>query len=146
MDPTEIPQVAKDDGTQRAIPSQGVLLGQHDQLIRTLLENSHSSHTQVTQLTTQVAKLSVFPSPSLPAPPVSPSVPTGMATTSPLCEPPINSAEPFSGELKCQGISPPVWADFPTTTAVFFLRVIQGTLCPGVTQRQSPCLGRSWVC
>lgn len=59
MDPTEIPQAVQVDGTQRAINSQGILLGQHDQLIWTLLENNQQLIIQVTKLTTQVANLSV---------------------------------------------------------------------------------------
>ncbi|XP_028437764.1 uncharacterized protein LOC114558173 [Perca flavescens] len=64
------------DGVQHAIQSHGALLGQHDQLIRSLLDNNQQLLAQVIKLTADVATLSAWnhslpsPRPSSP-PPVS---------------------------------------------------------------------------
>ena len=88
---------------QHALQSQGLLLGQHDHLIRTLLETNQQLSNQVSKLTSQVADLvtsnASLSVPLSAPPPVSP----GSAAPAPR-EPPVTSPEPFAGELnKCRG-------------------------------------------
>lgn len=101
-----MPHETTGDGVQRALHSQGMLLGQHDQHIRSLLDNNQRLLDQVSQLTSQVANLVTLTTlpPSASPPPVPPTVAPGSAAAPALREPPTTSPEPFTGELnKCRG-------------------------------------------
>jgi len=87
---------------QGAVASQGELLGGHDLILRSLVENNQTMLQQISQLTNQVAILSTHLAPPVS---ISQSVPSAPPLLSPFVrESYAPDPEPFSGDAtKCRG-------------------------------------------
>jgi len=80
-----------------ALSSQGSLLGQHDQLIRALVESNQSMAHHVSELACQISALTTSAAVSL-------ATPSPVFSPTPRQDFPITDPEPFHGEVeKCRG-------------------------------------------
>ena len=87
------------DPMYQAVSSQGTLLGQHDRLLRALVDSNQSVSAHISELSRQVSSLAASVQDSRP-----PSQPEVAPTSSASRDIHVSDPDPFSGDLeKCRG-------------------------------------------
>ncbi|KAK7887257.1 hypothetical protein WMY93_026878 [Mugilogobius chulae] len=139
MDPADLDSAQPENPVVRALHNQGSMIGQHDQLLRGLMESQQTTANQITQLNAMLQHLTTTLSGSL-APTQSPAAqPLDSASLPPTLQPReahVPDPQHYSGDMgKCGGFllqCALVFSQKPTTYATsaskiaFIMGLLQG--------------------
>ena len=129
MDPADTNAAeANPDRLIRAISNQGAVLGQHDQLLRALIQSQETSAQQIAQLNSMLQQLTTNISSQMQAQPfTAESLASAAQSPLPPREVHVPDPDPYSGDMgKCGGFllqCSLVFSQKPTTYATCGLKV-----------------------